>query len=245
MLNVSHVTKKYGKVLACDDVSFTLDDGSVTVLLGPNGAGKSTIMKAIIGFLRYQGTITVGQLPNKSIQARKLLGYIPELPSLYPNLTVSEHMEFLARAYRLTDYKDRIDQLLERFELTDKRKKFGDELSKGMQQKLNICLGLLPQPRVLLLDEPMIGLDPHAIKELKSTIEEMRQEGRTLLVSTHIIDSVDMLWDRTLIMQQGRIKANVTRPELEEQGRTLEELFFEVTEGVEAEAMDRPEEENT
>ena len=105
MLNVTHVTKKYGKVTACNDLSFRLDPGSVTVLLGPNGAGKSTIMKSIIGFLRYEGEITVGGYPNKTADARRLLGYIPEMPSLYPNLTVSEHMEFIARAYRLRDYK--------------------------------------------------------------------------------------------------------------------------------------------
>ena len=235
MLNVNGLTKKYGKVLACDNVSFHLESGSVTVLLGPNGAGKSTLMKAIIGFLRYDGQITVDGLSNKTTEARRILGYIPELPSLYPNLTVSEHMEFLARAYRLTNYKSRIDALLDRFELTDKRKKFGDELSKGMQQKLNICLGMLPEPRMLLLDEPMIGLDPHAIKELKSMMGEMREQGKTLLVSTHIIDSVDMLWDRTIIMQNGKICANVTRQELETDGRTLEQLFFDATEGLNTE----------
>ncbi len=230
MLDVSHVTKKYGKVMACNDLSFHLDPGSMTVLLGPNGAGKSTIMKAIIGFLKYEGTITVKGLPNKSQDARRLLGYIPEMPSLYPNLTVSEHMEFIARAYRLENYKARIDELFERFELSDKRRKFGDELSKGMQQKLNICLGLLPDPQVLLLDEPMIGLDPHAIKELKNMIEQMQREGKTILTSTHIIDSIDMLWDRTLIMQEGSIRANVTREELEADGRSLEQLFFDITE---------------
>ena len=117
MLNVSHVTKRYGKLLACDDVSFHLDPGSVTVLLGPNGAGKSTIMKSIIGVLKYEGDITVEGYPNKSVEARRILGYIPEMPSLYPNLTVSEHLEFLARAYRLSDYKDRAAKLLEDFEL--------------------------------------------------------------------------------------------------------------------------------
>lgn len=235
MLQVSHVTKKYGKVKACNDVSFHLEPGSVTVLLGPNGAGKSTLMKAIIGFLRHEGEITVGGFPAKTPQARRLLGYVPEMPSLYPNLTVGEHMEFLARAYKLKDYRGRIDQLFRDFELEDKRKKFGDELSKGMQQKLNLCLGLLPEPKMLLLDEPMIGLDPHAIKQLKTTMEEMRRAGKTLLVSTHIIDSVDMLWDRTIIMQNGAVRANVTRQELEADGRTLEELFFSVTEGVEKE----------
>ena len=235
MLHVSHVTKKYGKLIACNDVSFDLAPGSVTVLLGPNGAEKSTLMKAVIGFLRYDGDIAVGGIPNKTTDARRLLGYIPELPSLYPNLTVSEHMEFVARAYRLTDYKAYANELLERFELADKKRKFGDELSKGMQQKLNICLGLLPRPTMLLLDEPMIGLDPHAIKQLKLMLSEMRAEGRTLLISTHIIDSVDMLWDRTIIMQNGTLRANVTKEELQAQDKTLEDLFFEVTEGIERE----------
>lgn len=231
MLNVSHLTKRYGKNTACNDISFTLDEGSITVLLGPNGAGKSTLIKSVTGFLRYGGNITVAGYPNKSIDAKRIFGYVPEIPSLYPNLTVSEHLEFVARAYRLTDYRDDAEALLDRFELSDKKKKFGDELSKGMQQKLNLCIGLLPRPRLLLMDEPMIGLDPHAIKELKKMIEEMRDEGRTVLVSTHMIDSVDMLWDRTLILQDGTLRANVTRADLDERGETLEQLFFSITEG--------------
>ena len=234
MLTVSHVTKAYGKNLACNDICFHLDPGGITVLLGPNGAGKSTLLKSIIGFLRYQGDIRVGGLPNKSVEAKKLLGYMPEIPALYPNLTVSEHMEFLARAYRLTDYKAYAEELLTRFELSDKKKKFGDELSKGMQQKLNLCLGLLPRPQMLLMDEPMIGLDPHAIKELKKVMEEMRDEGRTVLLSTHMIDSVDMLWDRALIMQGGVLRADVTKAQLETNGERLEDLFFAITEGTAA-----------
>ena len=232
MLTVSHVTKVYGKNLACNDVSFHLQKGGVTVLLGPNGAGKSTLLKSIIGFLRYYGEILVDGVPNKSVEAKRVFGYIPEIPSLYPNLTVAEHMEFIARAYKLTDYKDYAADLLDRFELTDKKKKFGDELSKGMQQKLNLCLGLLPRPQLLLMDEPMIGLDPHAIKELKEIIAEMRESGKTVLVSTHMIDSIDMLWDRTLIMQGGILRANVTREELAARGERLEELFFAITEGA-------------
>ena len=237
MLEVSHVTKKYGKNLACNDVSFTLEPGSLTVLLGPNGAGKSTIIKSIIGFLKKKKKIMVNGYPNKSSEARRMVGYIPELPSLYPTLTVIEHMEFIARAYKMTNYKERIEMLLERFEMADKKKKFGDELSKGMQQKLNLCIGLLPNPDIILLDEPMLGLDPHAIKELKNYIEEMRQAGKTLFISTHIIDSVDMLWDRTIIMQNGQVKANVSRSEIEGQGKSLEDLFFEVTEGIDASSV--------
>ena len=234
MLTVSNITKRYGKNLACNDVSFHLDRGSITVLLGPNGAGKSTLLKSITGFLRYNGNVLVDGIPNKTVEAKKVMGYIPEIPSLYPNLTVAEHMEFIARAYKLTDYRPFAEELLDRFELSDKKKKFGDELSKGMQQKLNLCLGLLPRPRLLLMDEPMIGLDPHAIKELKKMIEEMRAEGRTVLVSTHMIDSIDMLWDRTLIMQSGRLVANVTREELEQNGQKLEDLFFSITESAPA-----------
>lgn len=231
MLSVSGVTKKYGKNIACNNVSFYLPPGGITVLLGPNGAGKSTLLKSITGFLRHEGRILVGGLDNRSVEAKKIFGYVPEIPSLYPNLTVAEHMEFIARAYRLTDYRDYATELLDRFELSDKRKKFGDELSKGMQQKLNLCLGLLPRPSLLLMDEPMIGLDPHAIKELKQLMDEMRNEGKTVLVSTHMIDSVDMLWDRTLIMQGGVLRADVTRQQLEQSGERLEDLFFAITEG--------------
>lgn len=234
MLEVSHYTKKYGRTLACDDLSFTLPDGSITVLLGPNGAGKSTLMKGITGFLRFEGRILVNGLPNDLPESRRALGYIPEIPSFYPNLTVSEHMEFVARAYRMKDraeYRARAEALLARFSLIEHRKKLGSELSKGMAQKLSICLGLFTQPSVLLLDEPFIGLDPHAIKELKDTVGQLRAEGATLLVSTHIIDSVDMLWDRTIIMRKGRMVADVTRDALDASGGTLEALFFDVTEG--------------
>lgn len=231
MLEITHLTKKYGKTVACDNISFSLEPGSITVLLGPNGAGKSTLIKSAIGFLCYDGMITVGGLPNKTPAAKRLLGYVPEIPSLYPNLTVEEHAEFIARAYKLSNYKEHIDSLFDRFELYDKRKKFGDELSKGMQQKLNLCLGFLPSPQVILLDEPMIGLDPHAIKELRELILEYKNTGRTVLISTHMIDSVDALWDRTLIMQNGVLRADVTRASIEASGETLEELFFRITEG--------------
>ena len=230
-VRLEHLTKKYGKVYANNDISFEIPDGSITVLLGPNGAGKSTVIKSVIGFLKYDGIITVDGQYNKSPEAKRLLGYVPELPALYPNLTVGEHLEFVARAYRLKDYKDYKNELLERFELTDKVKKFGDELSKGMQQKLSICCALLPCPKVLLFDEPMIGLDPHAIKELKNLFIDMRSKGCSILISTHMIDSIDMLWDRTIIMQNGTVTANVTKEELDTSSQTLEELFFNTTEG--------------
>lgn len=233
MLTVTNVTKKYHKVVANDAISFALPEGQIGILLGPNGAGKSTIIKCIIGFLKYQGMILIDGLANKSISAKKIMGYVPEIPSLYPNLTVNEHMEFIARAYKLTDYKEYKEELLRRFDLDDKKNKFGDELSKGMQQKLSICCGLLPKPKIILFDEPMIGLDPHAIKELKKLFIELKEQGCSLLVSTHMIDSIEELWDVTYIMKDGKIAATVTKEEITDGTKKLEDIFFEITEGNE------------
>ncbi len=230
MLTVSHVTKRYRKVTANDDINLTVGDGQIGILLGPNGAGKSTIIKCIMGFLKYEGQIAINGMNNKSIEAKRYMGYVPEIPSLYPNLTVDEHLEFLARAYKLKDYTEYKEQLLERFELADKRKKFGDELSKGMQQKLSICCGLLPKPGLILFDEPMIGLDPHAIKELKNVFLELKQAGSSILVSTHMIDSIEELWDVTYIMKNGRIASEVHRENIREGEKSLEDIFFEITE---------------
>ncbi len=235
MLEVNHLTKKFGKTLANDDLNFTIPTGCITVMLGPNGAGKSTAMKSIMGLLRHDGWVKMNGLNTNMPEAKRLVGYVPEMPALYPNLTVDEHLEFIARAYRLKDYTEYKEELLERMQLTDKKKKFGDELSKGMQQKLSLCIGLLPKPKLILFDEPMIGLDPHAIRELKEMFKELRSQGVSLLISTHIIDSVDELWDQTLIMKDGRVLAQVTKDSLKESGKTLEEVYFELTEEEAAE----------
>ncbi len=236
MLEVSHLSKKYGKYYANHDLSFRVPDGEILIMMGPNGAGKSTAIKSIMGLLRHEGWVHMDGMPTGKAEARRYLGYVPEMPALYPNLTVDEHLEFIARAYRLKDYKAYKEELLSRMELTDKRKKFGDELSKGMQQKLSICCGFLPRPKLLVFDEPMIGLDPHAIRELKKMILELREEGKSVMISTHIIDSVEDLWDEALILKQGQILASVTRQSLAEQNTSLEDLYFQLTEGKEAEA---------
>ena len=232
IISFKDVTFGYGQENVLVNVSFNVRKGERIAFVGESGSGKSTIIKCIMGFLKYQGQIQVNSLENKSIEAKKIMGYIPEIPSLYPNLTVDEHMEFIARAYKLKDYKAYKDALLERFDLTDKKKKFGDELSKGMQQKLSICCGLLPKPRLVLFDEPMIGLDPHAIKELKKVFEELRDSGCMVLVSTHMIDSMEELWDTTYIMKQGRVAAVVERENLKDNNKSLEDIFFEITEGA-------------
>ncbi|HCM12767.1 MAG TPA: ABC transporter ATP-binding protein [Lachnospiraceae bacterium] len=231
MLSVRDVTKKYGKFLANDNISFEVHPGEISVLLGPNGAGKSTIIKSIAGLLKFQGNIYINGHENKSLEAKRDLGYIPEMPFLYDMLTVWEHMVFIAKAYSLENWKDYAESLLERFELEDKRKKLGSDLSKGMQQKVSICSGLLPKPKVILFDEPMVGLDPHAIKELKNLIIEQKQAGNAVLISTHMLDSVAEFWDSANIMMEGKIAARRTRSEIAGSDENLEELFFAITEG--------------
>lgn len=231
MFEVSHVTKRYGKVVANDDISFSVADGQIAVLLGPNGAGKSTVIKCITGLLRFDGSITVCGFPNKSLEAKRLLGYVPEMPAVYDLLTIAEHLEFIARAYSLSDWKERADSLLSRFELFDKKDKLGKELSKGMQQKLSICCALLPEPKVIVFDEPMVGLDPHAIKELKAVFAELKTAGASVLISTHMLDSVEDYWDVAHIMMNGRFAATRKNEALSEGECSLEELFFSITEG--------------
>jgi ABC-2 type transport system ATP-binding protein len=239
LIEVKNVTKKYGKVLANDNLTFNVDPGEISILVGPNGAGKSTLIKSIAGLLRFQGDILICGRKNKSLDAKRNLGYIPEMPALYDMLTTWEHMEFIGRAYALDNWKDKANQLFERFELADKKNKLGVELSKGMQQKVSICCGLLPNPKVILFDEPLVGLDPHAIKELKAMFLEYKSQGSSILLSTHMLDSVSEFWDSTNIMVDGKIAASRTRQEIAGTNENLEELFFTITEG--SKEMDKEE----
>lgn len=231
MFSVSGVTKKYGKTVANNNISFSVNDGEIAILLGPNGAGKSTIIKCIAGLLRFSGEITINSFPNKTLEAKKELGYVPEMPAVYDLLTVWEHLEFISRAYELSGWEEYAKELLERFELLDKKGKLGKELSKGMQQKLSICCALIHRPKVIIFDEPMVGLDPHAIKELKALFSELKQQGCCLLISTHMIDSVENYWDVVHIMVGGSFAATKYNSTPGDDGQTLEELFFEITEG--------------
>lgn len=231
MIEVKNVTKRYGKLLANHDVSLSVNPGELTVLLGPNGAGKSTLIKSICGLLRFEGSITIDGHDNHSTEAKRLLGYIPEMPALYPMLTVGEHLEFIARAYRLADWKPWGEELLARFELDDKRDKLGKELSKGMQQKVSICCAALTRPKALIFDEPLVGLDPHAIRELNRLVAELKRDGAAMIISTHMIESVEDTWDATDIMTSGTIARACKHSELPKDD-DLEHLYFDITEGA-------------
>lgn len=239
MLKVENLTKKYGKAVVVKDVSFEINDGEIAVLLGPNGAGKSTTIKSILGLLKTKGEVKVNGYENKSIEAKRDLGFIPEMPVLYDWLTIEEHVEFVSKAYGIKDYKEKMEEYFERFDLKDKRSKLGRELSKGMQQKVSVICALITNPKVVLFDEPMIGLDPKAIKEIKAIIKELKNNGCSIVISTHIIDSVDELWDRALIMDEGEIVVSKLRSEVEEDGESLEEIFFRVTEKSNKEAEEK------
>lgn len=232
MINVSHLTKKYKKTFANDNLSFMVNSGEIAVLAGSNGAGKSTAIKCIVGLLRYEGEIEICGFKNKSLDAKRITGYIPEIPAPFDLLTVWEHMEFIARAYSLENWRENAEKLIERFQLTDKKNKLGKELSKGMQQKVSICCALLINPKAVLFDEPFVGLDPHAIKELKSMILDLKSQGASVIISTHMLESVSELWDKVFIMMNGRIEAERTREVVEKNGENLTELFFKITEKV-------------
>ncbi|EOS26215.1 hypothetical protein C806_01431 [Lachnospiraceae bacterium 3-1] len=232
MLEIQDLTKKYGKYLAVDHVSFTVPSGQVGILLGPNGAGKSTIIKSIAGLLRYQGGVGINQMPARTLEAKRIFGYVPEIPAMFDALTVREHIEYVRRAYHSPITEEEIEQLLIRFELDDKQEKLGNQLSKGMMQKVSICCALAILPKVILLDEPMVGLDPAAIKELKEVVLELKNQGVTVLISTHMLEMVKELWDVMFIMERGKIVGTFTKEE--EKDADIEELFFQITGGGES-----------
>ncbi len=232
MLEIQELTKKYGKYLAVDHVSFTVPTGHVGILLGPNGAGKSTIIKSIAGLLRYQGGVGIEHMPAKNLEAKRVFAYVPEVPAMFDALTVREHIEYIRRAYDSEITEEEINQLLIRFELEDKQNKLGRELSKGMMQKVSICCALAIKPKVILLDEPMVGLDPAAIKELKEVVLELKERGVTVLISTHMLEMVKELWDFMFIMEKGKIIGSFNKEE--EKDADIEELFFKITEGGDA-----------
>lgn len=231
MLEVQGLSKRYGKYLAVDHVSFSIPDGCVGILLGPNGAGKSTIIKSIAGLLRYDGGIGIQKMSSKSLEAKKVFAYVPEIPALFDALTVREHIEYIRKAYKSSITDEEIEGLLARFEMSDKQDKMGNELSKGMMQKVSICCALAVKPQVILFDEPVVGLDPKAIKELKEVILELKENGTTVLISTHMLEMVDGLWDVMFVMEKGKLIGAYKKDEVG--GKDLDDLFFEMTGGEE------------
>jgi len=239
LLEVQQVTKRYRRFTALTDLSFGVDAGEIVGLLGPNGAGKTTTLRCISGIVRpSQGRVTVGgfSMAEQEQEAKRLLAFVPEQPNPYELLTVWEHLRFIALAYNTSDgFTMRAEELLERFDLAPKRNELVGTLSKGMRQKLTIACAFLHRARVFLFDEPLIGLDPRAARELKGQIAHAaRVEGAAVLVSTHMLETAQNLCDRVVILRQGIKVAEGTMADL--RARTaiggeasLEEIFFSLT----------------
>lgn len=235
-LSIDGLSKRFGKFNALDDVSITVRPGEIVGLLGPNGAGKSTLMKCVAGLLRpTSGTVHIGDAPARSSEANAMLGYIPEVPSVYDLLTPWEHMQFTAMAHGLTGWRDNAENILAQFDLDEKRNALCGELSKGMRQKVLIACALLHQPALYLFDEPTVGLDPQAQRELTDQMRRLRENGAALLVSTHILAQIERLADRAVILNRGKIVASGTLDELRRMfnlasDTPLEDVFLQVTE---------------
>lgn len=242
MLEVKNITGGYVNIPVLKDVSFTVGKGELVGLIGLNGAGKSTTIKQIIGLLSpYKGQILIdGQSLAQDVEVyRKKIGFIPETPSLYEELTLKEHLEVVAMAYDIPwkEAWERGEYLLKLFRLSEKLDWFPVQFSKGMKQKVMIICALIVNPSLLIVDEPFLGLDPLAIADLIALLEEEKSKGTSILMSTHVLDSAEKMCDRFVILHHGQVYAEGTLSELQEQfsmeGASLNEIYLALTkEGV-------------
>jgi ABC-2 type transport system ATP-binding protein len=234
VIDVQGLQKLYGDFPAVQGLSFRVEPGEVLGLVGPNGAGKTTTIRSIAGIIiPSSGRISIAghDLATDPVAAKSALAFIPDEPHLFEYLTVEEHLRFVARLYRLGPVDGRIPDLLAELDLSDKRGALPGELSRGMKQKLAIACGLLHDPKALLLDEPLTGLDPVGIRRMKTTIMQRAEGGSAVILSSHLLHLVEEICTRVLVMRRGRALAFGTmeeilagRPELRSQ--RLEDVFL-------------------
>lgn len=223
-------TKRFGEHTALSGVSFECPVGAVTALIGPNGAGKSTLFRASIGLVTLDaGSIMVRGHRAGTPQAQRRASLMPEQPDLYPGVSVWEHVVFVALLYRLSGWKSRAEELLERFRLADRRDALTHELSQGMRRRLALVMSLLRGVDVLLLDEPFNGLDPRNSAELRTLVGELAAGGAGILIATHILGDVVRLADRVIVLESGRVVAQGTLEELRRQAGMPQEADLEST----------------
>lgn len=239
MLKIDHLVGGYVNIPVLKDISFEVASGEVVGLIGLNGAGKSTTINEIIGLLQpYQGTITLDgqQLLEDPQTYRSKIGYIPETPILYEELTLREHLQTVALAYGLEDYDSLQDKLLKLFRLEDKLDWYPVNFSKGMKQKVMIICAFIIQPSLLIVDEPFLGLDPLAITDLIALLEEEKQKGTSILMSTHVLDSAEKMCDRFVILHHGEVLADGTLADLRQQfhmeNASLNDIYMLLTKEV-------------
>ncbi len=233
ILEISNYTKIYGKdKKACDNVSLTVESGDIFGFIGHNGAGKSTTIRAVVGVLDYdEGIIKIDghDVKKEPMECKKITAYIPDNPDLYESLTGLQFLNFVADAFDISeeDRRERIIDYAGRFEITDALADTIGSYSHGMKQKVAIISALIHDPKLLVLDEPFVGLDPKAAFILKEIMHEMCKKGSAVFFSTHVLDVAEKLCNKIAIIKKGTIIANGTIEELLEDGESLEEVFLE------------------
>ena len=240
MIEVRDFHKAYDETPAVAGLTFTVQPGEIMGLVGPNGAGKTTTLRALSGIIPpTQGNLSVDghDLEKDGVAAKRALAYVPDDPNLFEPLTVWEHLQFIAKAYEVDGLEEKGMALLEQFELADRRDTLAQELSRGMRQKVAICCAYLHEPKALLLDEPLTGLDPRGIRTMKDSVTERAQNGTAVVVSSHMLELVEDLCSHLLIIHRGKQLysgpiAGVRAAFADLSGdATLEEVFFHATEG--------------
>ncbi len=238
VIEVEHFGKNYGHFAAVHDLSFAVQPGEIVGLVGANGAGKTTTLRAITGILRpTAGSIRVSghDIEKDPVAGKRQFAYIPDTVHPYDLLTVTEHLHFIALAYRVENAERQYTALLEELELSDKKDEIASSLSRGMLQKLSLACAFLRAPRVVILDEPLTGLDPRGIRNIKQSIRRRATAGTAFLLSSHLLLLVEALCDRVLILQRGRKIAFGSLEEIRQLAplhtdASLEDVFFAVTE---------------
>jgi len=238
VIEVEGLTKRYGELTAVRDLSFVVRPGEVLGLVGPNGAGKTTTLRAMAGVIPpSQGTIRLAgfDLAREPLSAKRRLAFVPDEPRLFDHLTAAQHLKFVARIYQVEDAKVRGPALLAEVGLSDKAGALPGELSRGMKQKLAVACALLHRPRVLLLDEPLTGLDPAGIRAMKQTLRQLAADGAALVLSSHLLGLLEAVCSHVLIVKEGAKVADgnlheVRRRFAERPDASLEDVFFAATE---------------
>ena len=219
MIEVKHVTKKYGKAVAVEDISFSIKEGEIVGLLGPNGAGKSTTMNMLTGFIEQtEGEIIIDgyDILKKPKKAKKEIGYMPEGVPLYTDLTVREFVQYMAEIKQVDKKtrKEKVNQIIEQTGLKDVEKKLIKNLSRGYKQRVSMAGALVGTPKILILDEPTVGLDPKQITEIRNLIKELGKT-HTVILSSHILSEVSQVCNKVIIINKGKIVAIDTPENLE------------------------------
>ena len=247
MIRLIQLTKRYGKFTAVDNIDLVIPTGELFGFLGPNGAGKTTTFRMIAGILRpTSGTVEIGGIDilHRPLDAKARLGFIPDRPFVYDKLTGGEFLRFAAALYgqQGPSVERRIDELLELFELSRWKDELTESYSHGMRQKLIISGALVHRPEVIVVDEPMVGLDPKSARLLKDLFRQFVDRGGTVLMSTHTLEVAETMCDRIAIIHGGRIVANGTMAEVQEQTSSedlgLEDLFLKLTGGMRDHQLD-------